>query len=132
MTGTSAVGTALAGTQPRLDLEMVPTVSFYPSSDAVVLLDALRPGETLWLGKTPGEEFRTLRTRLEQLKATREVQTVLVTSPSAGEGKSFTAANLALAESQLADNLTLLCDFDLRSPILHRAFQIGRSPGRTA
>ena len=79
--------------------------------------------------KLPSEEFRTLRTRLEQLQATRAIQTVLVTSPSPGEGKSFTAANLALAEAQLADNPTLLCDFDLRSPTLHSVFQIDRSPG---
>ncbi len=54
---------------------------------------------------------------------------MLVTSSSPGEGKSFTAANLALAEAQLADNPTLLCDFDLRRPSLHRIFQIDRSPG---
>jgi len=54
---------------------------------------------------------------------------MLVTSSSPGEGKSFTAANLALAEAQLADNPTLLCDFDLRRPSLHRIFQLERSPG---
>ena len=79
--------------------------------------------------ESPSEEFRTLRTRLEQLQATRAIQTVLVASPSPGDGKSFTAANLALAEAQLADNPTLLCDFDLRSPTLHSVFQIDRSPG---
>ena len=47
----------------------------------------------------------------------------------AGDGKSFTAVNLALAEAQLADNPTLLCDFDLRSPTLHGVFRIDRSPG---
>jgi receptor protein-tyrosine kinase len=66
---------------------------------------------------------------LEQLQATRTIQTVLVASPSEKEGKSFTAGNLALAEAQLPDNPTLLCDFDLRNPILHRVFQIERSPG---
>jgi protein-tyrosine kinase len=79
--------------------------------------------------ETPCEEFRTLRTRLEQLQATRVIQAVLIASPSPGDGKSFTAANLALAEAQLADNPTLLCDFDLRSPVLHNVFRIDRSPG---
>ena len=73
-------------------------------------MDPLRPSETR------SEEFRTLRTRLEQLQTTRAIHTVLVTSASPGDGKSFTAANLALAEAQLADNPTLLCDFDLRKP----------------
>jgi capsular exopolysaccharide synthesis family protein len=100
---------ALAEAPLELDLELVPTAP-------------LR-------AETPGEEFRTLRTRLEQLLATRAIQTVLVASPSPGDGKSFTAANLALAEAQLADNPTLLCDFDLRNPILHSVFRIDRAPG---
>lgn len=122
MTRTAAVGAALADTALGLDLELVPEVPFRASSD-VILLDPLRPGET------PSEEFRTIRTRLEQLRATRAVRTLLVTSPSLGDGKSFTAANLALAEAQLADNPTLLCDFDLRKPILHSVFRIDCSPG---
>jgi receptor protein-tyrosine kinase len=122
MSRNAAVGTALAGTAFELDLELVPEVPFRASGD-VILLDPLRPAET------PSEEFRTLRTRLEQLQSVRALRTVLVTSPSPGEGKSFTAANLALAEGQLADNPTLLCDFDLRTPILHSVFRIDRSPG---
>ena len=54
---------------------------------------------------------------------------MLITSSSQGEGKSFAAANLALAEAQLAANPTLLCDFDLRGSSLHRIFQIDRGPG---
>ena len=122
MTRNAAVGTALADAPRELDLELVPAVPFRPSSD-ILLLDPLRPVET------PSEEFRTLRTRLEQLQATRAIQTVLVTSPSAGDGKSFTAANLAIAEAQLADNPTLLCDFDLRGAILHSVFRFDRAPG---
>jgi protein-tyrosine kinase len=122
MTGHAAVSTALAETALGLDLDRVPPVPFRASSD-VLLLDPLRPKET------PSEEFRTLRTRLEQLRSTRVLRMLLVTSPSPGEGRSFTAANLALAEAQLADNPTLLCDFDLRNPILHSVFGVGRSPG---
>jgi receptor protein-tyrosine kinase len=54
-----------------------------------------------------------------------------MTSPSPAEGKSFAAVNLALAESHLAGNLTLLADFDFRRPIVHALFQIDRSPGIT-
>jgi protein-tyrosine kinase len=122
MTRHAAVGSALADTTSGLDLELVPAVPFHASSE-IILMDPVRSAEN------PSEEFRTLRTRLEQLRSTRAVQTVLVTSPSPGEGKSFTAANLALAEAQLADNPTLLCDFDLRSPTLHGVFRINRSPG---
>jgi len=109
MSRNAAVGVALADAPVELDLGRVLTMPFS--------------------AETPSEEFRTLRTRLEQLQATRVIQAVLVASPSPGDGKSFTARNLALAEAQLADNPTLLCDFDLRSPILHSVFQIDRSPG---
>jgi capsular exopolysaccharide synthesis family protein len=115
MSRNAAVGTALADAAPGLDLELVAEVPF-PSPSGIILLD-------------PSEEFRTLRTRLEQMQSVRAIQMVLVTSPSPGDGKSFIAANLALAEAQLADNPTLLCDFDLRHPILHSVFGMDRSPG---
>ena len=115
----AAARTALAEAPLVLDLELVPRVPYRPSFD---LLAAGRRA-------TPIEEFRTLRTRLEQLQDTRAIQTVLIASPSEGDGKTFTAANLALAEAQLDDNATLVCDCDLRDPRLHDVFQIDRSPG---
>src|SRR5579864_220557 len=79
--------------------------------------------------ETPAEEFRTLRTRLNHLATLQPLHTIIVTSPSPAEGKTFTAVNLALAESQLSENLVLLGDFDLRRPIVHNLFQIERAPG---
>jgi protein-tyrosine kinase len=117
VTRSTAAGTAL-----ELNFDSLRSVEFRPAPDAV-LLDPLRPLET------PSEEFGTLRTSLAHLKAERGIRTLLITSSSPGEGKSFTAANLGLAEAQLADNPTVLCDFDLRRPSLHRMFQIDRSPG---
>ena len=78
-----------------------------------------------------GEEFRTLRTRLNHIQGLKGIQTITVSSPSPGEGKSFVAANLALAQAQLKDNLTLLCDFDFRYATLHAGFGIERAPGLT-
>ena len=74
------------------------------------LLDPLRPSEAL------SEEFGTLRTQAGAIESGARHPHLLVTSSSPGEGKSFTASNLALAEAQLEDNPTLLCDFDLRQP----------------
>ena len=79
--------------------------------------------------ETPAEEFRTLRTRMNHLQTLQPLHTLVVTSPSPAEGKSFTAVNLALSEAHLADNLVLLGDFDLRRPIIHDLFQADRSPG---
>src|SRR5436309_13156628 len=79
--------------------------------------------------ETPAEEFRTLRTRLNHLQTLQPLHTVVVTSPSPAEGKTFTAVNLALAQSHLAESSVLLGDFDLRRPIIHNLFQIDRAPG---
>src|SRR5437762_3395058 len=57
------------------------------------------------------------------------VHTVVLTSLSPAEGNTFIAVNLALAQSQLAENSVLLGDFDLRRPIIHNLFQIDRAPG---
>lgn len=79
----------------------------------------------------PGEEFRTLRTRLNHIQGLEPIHSLVITSPSPAEGKSFTATNLALAQSHLTDNYTLLCDFDFRRPTLHSLFEIPRVPGTT-
>jgi protein-tyrosine kinase len=108
-------------------LALVERAHYAPSLDGL-MLDAARPHEP------PGEEVRTIRTRLNhiqslQVLSSQPMHTVLVTSPSPAEGKSFLAANLALAEAQLAGNLTLLCDFDFRRPAIHNLFGIDRAPG---
>jgi receptor protein-tyrosine kinase len=87
------------------------------------LLDITRPHET------PAEEFRTLRTRLNHLQTLQPLHTVVVTSPSPAEGKTFSAVNLALAEAQLPEGRVLLGDFDLRRPAIHTLLQIDRAPG---
>ncbi len=102
----------------------LPEVPFQPAPESH-LLDLQRTHET------PAEEFRTLRTRLNHLQSLQPLHTVVVTSPSPAEGKTFTAANLALAESHLPDRLVLLADFDLRRPLVHNLFQIERAPGLT-
>jgi receptor protein-tyrosine kinase len=79
--------------------------------------------------ETPAEEFRTLRTRLNHLQTLQPLHTVIVTSPSPAEGKTFAAVNLALAQAHLAESAVLLADFDLRRPVVHSLFQINRSPG---
>lgn len=105
-------------------LEKIEEVPFAPSADAH-LIDANRPQEA------PTEEFRTLRTRLNHLQTLQPIHSLVITSPSPAEGKSFAAVNLALSEANLAGNLTLLADFDFRRPVVHSLFQIDRSPGIT-
>ena len=105
-------------------LELVQTIPFRSLPDGL-LFDPRHPDNA------PSEEFRTLRTRLNHMQSLQPIHTVVMTSPSPAEGKSFAAVNLALAEAQLTGNFTLLCDFDLRRPIVHHLFQTDRSPGIT-
>jgi protein-tyrosine kinase len=119
LSGPNVLGTNLAGL-----LEMVEEVPFRTATDSL-LIDAARPHEA------PMEEFRTLRTRLNHMQSLQPIHTVVVTSASPAEGKSLTAANLALAESHLDGNTTLLADFDFRRPIIHTLFGIDRGPGIT-
>jgi capsular exopolysaccharide synthesis family protein len=105
-------------------LEQVQEVPLRTATDSL-LIDVARPHEA------PMEEFRTLRTRLNHMKSLQPIHSVVVTSPSPAEGKSLSAANLALAQAHLAGNTTLLADFDFRRPIVHTLFGIDRSPGIT-
>jgi protein-tyrosine kinase len=99
-----------------------PLVPFQPAPESH-LLDLNNSHDT------PAEEFRTLRTRLNHLQTLQPLHTVLITSPSPAEGKTFTAVNLALAQAHLAESSVLLADFDLRRPIIHNLFQVDRAPG---
>ncbi len=62
------------------------------------------------------EQFRLLHTRLEDLRRTRPLKSILITSGLPGEGKSFVALNLATAVSQRGRNKVLLMEADLHHP----------------
>ncbi|MGA8597109.1 MAG: CpsD/CapB family tyrosine-protein kinase [Bryobacteraceae bacterium] len=81
--------------------------------------------------EAPGEEFRSLRTRLNHLQTMQPLRTLVVTSASPAEGKSFTATNLAIAQAQLTDKRVLLADFDFRRPMVDKTLQLSASPGIT-
>jgi polysaccharide biosynthesis transport protein len=77
------------------------------------------------------EAFRTLRTGVQFSTIDRsESTTLLVTSPSPSEGKSITAANLAVVIAQAGERV-LLIDADLRRPVLHKIFDVNNLTGLT-
>lgn len=75
------------------------------------------------------EQFRTLRSRLYQLRNDQPVRTLLITSTGPGEGKTFVASNLAQAIVRQPDRRVLLIDADLRRARLHVPFGAPSSPG---
>jgi capsular exopolysaccharide synthesis family protein len=75
------------------------------------------------------EKFRTLRSRLYQISATRPVRRLLLTSSVPQEGKTFVAANLAQSIIRQADRRVLLIDADLRASRLNLTLGTKNEPG---
>jgi len=76
------------------------------------------------------EAFRMLRTNIEFVEADQRSQVVAVTSAVNEEGKSTTAANLAVAFAR-AGSRVVLVDLDLRRPKVNTFFGVGDRPGVT-
>ncbi len=76
------------------------------------------------------EAYRTLRANTEFAAVDAPLQTLLVTSSTTGEGKTVTAANLAVAFAQ-AGRRVVLVDADLRKPGIHLAFDLPNAHGLT-
>ena len=75
------------------------------------------------------EEFRTLRSRLYQIREKMPLKRLLVTSALPKEGKSFVAANLAQVLVRQHGRRALIIDADLRNPGLHRHLGTASTPG---
>ena len=86
-------------------------------ADEVVL-----PGNS---GSPYSEEYRTLRARIQSLRRTRELRSIVVSSSRPGEGKTTTAINLALSFGLERENSVCLLDADLRTPRVQKAFPAG-------
>lgn len=77
------------------------------------------------------EAYRTLRTNIRYMKLNRKTRTLLITSAIPKEGKTFIAANLAVAMAQEGKQV-LLIDCNLRNPTLHKTFNIPNEQGLTS
>ena len=75
------------------------------------------------------EEFRTLRSRLYQIREKMQLKNLMVTSALPKEGKSFVAANLAQVMVRQHGRRALVIDADLRNPGMHRHLGAKQTPG---
>jgi capsular exopolysaccharide synthesis family protein len=75
------------------------------------------------------EKFRFLAVRLRQLRQSRPLKKVLITSTIPQEGKSTIASNLACTLARRKPQKTLLLEGDLRRPTLATQFGLGNVPG---
>ncbi len=71
------------------------------------------------------EQFKILRANLLFPKSGKSPKTILVTSAVPGEGKTFTAINLAVSLAQNINSHVLLVDADIRKPDVHKRFGLG-------
>lgn len=68
------------------------------------------------------EQFRSLRSHVYQLRYQAALKTILVSSGTPSEGKSFVTANLAVSLARNNERNVLLIDGDLRRPTVHKLF----------
>lgn len=128
-----AIGTGVAFLRERLDdrvrdredlekhlgvpvLAVVPKVTQWSRRNEAYLATISEP-------RSPASEaYRTLRTSMLFMAAQKNLQVLMVTSPSAGDGKTTTSVNLAVALAQ-AGKSVIVVSGDLRKPRLHHFFE---------
>lgn len=104
----------------------------YPLLGVIALLEGKNYGQS-WFSipflptihdsdPSVGTNFEMLRTTLGFTSSDDPLRTVLVTSAVPGEGKSFIAANLAVAAAKMGQRV-LLVDADMRAPCQHAIWQ---------
>lgn len=134
-----ALGVALAFLRERLDarlrgredlearvgapvLAVIPKVPGWRKRDRALLVTLVEP-------KAPAAEaYRTLRTAVSFVASERGMKTLMVVSAESGEGKTTTAANLAVVLAQAGKRVILL-SADLRKPRIHRFFDLHNDVG---
>jgi polysaccharide biosynthesis transport protein len=117
-------------------LPVLGTIPIFDNSDRQKLSPSgwFNPTKTITAASRPAkiqffkEAFNSLYTNISCSSANANIQTIVVSSLAAKEGKSLIATNLARAAA-IAGNKVLLVDADLRSPRLHTYLKLDNSRG---
>jgi Mrp family chromosome partitioning ATPase/capsular polysaccharide biosynthesis protein len=111
----------------RLNLPLLARIPAPPkelaAADRLVMMEAPTTSN--------GEAFRLLRTNLEFTNLDVGARCIMVSSAVAGEGKSTTIGNLAVALARAGKNV-ILVDLDLRRPYVHKFFDLNPDVGITS
>lgn len=138
-TSVRAIGSTPDGGSARRDVPFapvpVPVPASSPASVIPPLSERLEAGLTgkVVIGDgmdaTSREQYRKMAATLHALQAESGVRVIMVASAMANEGKTLTAANLAMTLSESYQRNVLLIDGDLRKPSQHTVFGIALEPG---
>lgn len=100
----------------------------------LVSSDRTTPGSPLVVGKNQhsvrAEEYRQVRTSLQFVDAEDSLRVIVITSSIPSEGKSVTAANLAISIARSGQRVALV-DADLRKPMMGTLFGVEQAVGLT-
>jgi capsular exopolysaccharide synthesis family protein len=136
-----ALGFAVVFIRERLDDRFMGREDLEETAGAPVL--AIVPSISNWKRNTtklvardapktaPAEAYRTLRTNVAFMARTNDLKMISMVSPSMGEGKTTTTANLAVALAQSGKRVVAL-SCDLRKPRLHRFYGLSNDVGVTS
>jgi capsular exopolysaccharide synthesis family protein len=106
-----ALGAPVLATVPRFDRSKVGSLAVVDSPQGAA-----------------SEAYRTLRTNVQFLAAQHGTKSILITSPSPGEGKTITCANLGVALAQ-AGLRVIVVSADLRRPMIEQVLAIPNDTG---
>jgi len=106
-------------------LGIIPWTSSWTDAKAAHLITAAEPRSST------SEAFRTLRTSVEILGLSSPIRTLAITSAEPAEGKSATAANLAVVLARAEHRVAVVC-CDFRKPRLHEYFGMANDTGLTS
>lgn len=107
---------------PSVDLTGVRSHSWEPATDQLPALE--ERGSAV-------EQFRSLRSRMHEFRDLNHLKSILISSGLPQEGKSFVAANLAIAFARHKAARVLLIDGDMRRSTLHKLLGTNQGPGLT-
>jgi capsular exopolysaccharide synthesis family protein len=113
------------------DLEAIyrlPPLGAVPKSAALSRSARDEDGKRVPLPPAEAEAFSLIRAHLRFFNVDRDVRTVVIASPTPGDGKTTIARHLAEATAKLGSRVLLL-EVDLRHPTLAQQLDIQSEPG---
>ena len=122
VTASKEVHAALNAVTPALDPKRIKVNVWHPSYEQLPAL--LERGAEV-------EQFRSLRSRMQEFRDLNKLQTVMISSGLPQEGKSFIAMNLAVAFARHKASRVLLIDGDMRRSSLHKMLGSPNDEGLT-